>query len=196
MTRHVFAAVALASSVVAPAAASAETYYVQMGYPVMLVTRTDLSTRDNRSGDRFYLEVAENVSAKGQVIIPVGSVATGEIIHSERNGHFGKSGKIGVRVLYIDTPTMRIPLTGNSAGRGKSGTVPTVAAIAAFGLIGGLVHGTSGRIRAGTPVQAYLADDLKFTLRNENGEQSARVYVPATSGKLAARDEFGLASAR
>ena len=67
------------------------------------------------------------LSSKGQVVIPVGSMAVGEVVRSERNGHFGKSGKMEVRVLYIDTPRNRILLTGDRSSRGKSGTLPVVA---------------------------------------------------------------------
>jgi hypothetical protein len=180
--RRLVIAAAMLSSVV-PGIASAQDYYVQGGYPVMLMTRTELSTRDNRAGDRFYLEVAENVSAKGQVVIPVGSMAVGEVVRSERNGHLGKSGKMEVRILYIDTPRSRILLTGDRASRGKSGTLPVVATAMFVSVLGSFfVHGTSARIRAGTPVQAYLAQDLRFTLNDQQDQQSARNYVPATTG--------------
>jgi hypothetical protein len=120
-----------------PTIASARHYYVQAGYPVMLITCTELSTRDNRAGDRFFLDVAENISAKGQVVIPAGSVAVGEVIRSERNGHWGKSGKMDVRVLFIDIPSGRIPLSGQRDSRGKSGTVPVVATTLFVSIIGG-----------------------------------------------------------
>lgn len=166
-----------------PGVASAQEYYIQSGHPVMLMTRTELSTRDNRAGERFYLEVAENVVAKGQVIIPVGTIAVGEIVSSERNGHLGKSGKMAVRVRYIDTPTAHIPLTGDRNSRGKSGTLPVVATAMFVSVLGAVfIHGTSAKIRAGTPVQAYLADDLRFTLNNRQSEQNARTYVPASNG--------------
>ncbi|MDB5702472.1 MAG: hypothetical protein JWL66_2671 [Sphingomonadales bacterium] len=187
--------VGLLITAVVPTIASARDYYVQAGYPVMLMTRTELSTRDNRAGDRFFLDVAENISAKGQVVIPAGSVAVGEIIRSERNGHWGKSGKMDVRVLFIDTPNGRIPLSGQRDSRGKSGTVPVVATTLFVSIIGGaLIHGTSARIPAGTPLQAYLGDDLRFTLNENQNEQSARNYTPASSG-LATAVSTGVAVA-
>jgi hypothetical protein len=182
IARRLVVVAAMLSSVL-PTIASAQDYYVQSGYPVMLMTRTELSTRDNRAGERFYLEVAENVVAKGQVIIPVGSIAVGEIVSSERNGHVGKSGKMAVRVLYIDTPTSHIPLSGQRSSKGKSGTWPVIGTAMFVSILGSFfIHGTSAKIRAGTPLQAYLADDLRFTLNDRPDERSARNYVPATTG--------------
>lgn len=157
--------------------ASAQDYYLPYGAPVSLITRTELNTKDNRAGDRFYLEVAEPVRARGQVIIPAGAIAVGEVVRSERNGHFGKSGKIDTRILYIDTNERRFALTGQSNRTGKGGTVGTVAAVLVFGVFGGLVHGTSGYVKAGTPVMAYTGEDIQFTMRDADASSRGQAVA-------------------
>ena len=99
--------------------------------------------------------------AGGETVVPANSVAVGEVGAMERNGHFGGAGRIAVRILYIDTPQMRIPLTGDAAARGRAGTVQAVGAYLAAGWLAAFfVHGGSGIIPAGTPVTAMLGDDV------------------------------------
>ena len=151
-------------------AGAAPTSYFPMGTPVALTTRTDLSTKDAKSGDRFYLEVVEPLLYQGQVVIPTGSVAVGEVVRSERNGHLGKKGKLDVRLLYVDTPNGPVRLSGKAADEGVSGTVASVATMALVSVVGGfLIHGTSARLPAGTVVKAYLADDLRFVVSGDAG---------------------------
>lgn len=149
-----------------PRAGTSAALYFPAGTPMALTTRTELTTKEARSGDRFYLEVAEPLRYHNQVVIPAGAVAVGEVVRSQRNGHLGKKGKIDVRLLYVDTPNGAVRLSGTAADEGKSGTVASVATIAFVSILGGfLIHGTSARLPAGTVVKAYLADELRFTPR-------------------------------
>jgi hypothetical protein len=180
--RHFMVAAAILATVM-PGVASAQNYYIPNGYPVMLTTQTDLSSRYNKAGERINFSVAENVGAKGQVLIPAGSIAVGEIVRSDRNGHVGKSGKITVRVMYIDTPQRRIALSGDRAVRGKSGTLPVVATFVFVSMLGSMfIHGTNAKIPAGTMVQAYLAEDLKFAATGNDTQQTASGYGMSSTG--------------
>lgn len=136
--------------------------YFPMGTPLVLTTRTQVSTKDNKQGDRIYLEVAENLIYNGQVVVPIGSPAVAQVIKSERNGHFGKKGKLEVRLLHVQTPSGPIRLTGRSATEGKSGTAASVATIVLVSWLGFLIHGTSAKLAPDTVVTAYLAEDLRF----------------------------------
>lgn len=148
----------------APAALTkeAQRFYLPMGTPLNLVTRTQVSTKDNKPGDRFYLEVAENVSYRGQIIIPAGAPAVAEVTRSDRNGHFGKKGKLDVRLLYVETPHGPVRLTGRAADEGKSGTLASFGTILFVSPLGFLIHGTSAYIPSGATVPAYLAQNLEF----------------------------------
>jgi hypothetical protein len=175
----------------APIAATDQTAFFPMGTPVQLTTRTELNTKEVHSGDRFYLEVAEPVVYRGQVVIPVGAVAVGEVMRAERNGHFGKRGKIDIRLNYVHTPNGPVRLSGHSARQG------TGQGLLAIG--GGIVvlwpmlfiHGTSGRVPANTAMTAYLADDLRF--RVQSLPVQAEIAVPDVTGQrpMPARFEPG-----
>lgn len=162
-------------------AGEGQRFYLPMGTPLMLRTRTQVSTKDNKPGDRVYLEVAESVSFRGQVVIPIGSPVFAEVSRVQRNGHVGKKGKLEIRLLQAQTPYGPVRLTGTSYDEGKSGTVLSIATMALVSGVGGFfIHGTSAEIPAGAPVQAYLAEDLRFRWRPEAepARLSAQVAVP------------------
>ncbi|CCW19292.1 hypothetical protein EBBID32_36580 [Sphingobium indicum BiD32] len=163
-------------------------YFLPSGYPVVLRTRTQVSTKDNKPGDRVYLEVAENVMFRDQVIIPVGSPVTAEVAATQRNGHFGKKGKIEIQLIEAMTPNGPVKLSGLATDEGKSGTAASVATILLVSPLGFLIHGTSAYIAPGTVVHAQTNSDLKFRWypRNESADQAAPIRA-ANPNELALR---------
>lgn len=153
----------------APVAATnaGQSYHLPMGTPIALVTRTQISSKSSKAGDRVYFDVAESIAFRGQVVVPVGAIAVGEVVRSDRNGHFGKKGKVDVRLLYAETPHGPVRLSGQTFDRGKSGVGPMAVAVVAVGVFGFLVHGTSATIPHGTAVTAYFAEPLRFAYQPE-----------------------------
>ena len=161
------------------------TAYLPIGTPLRLVTRTQLSTKDDKPGDRFYLDVAESLVYRGQVVVPAGAVAVGEVARSDRNGHFGKKGKLDIRILYVETPTGPVRLGGQANDEGTSGTAVSLATMAFVSSLGFLIHGTSAHLANGTVVEAYLADDLRFTV--EPAQAQLAMVQPDAAGFAPAR---------
>lgn len=147
------------------AAQAASTSYFPIGTPLRLVTRTEVSSKENKPGDRLYLTVAEDLTYRGQVIVPAGSVAVGEVADMQRNGHFGKKGKLGIQLLHVETPSGPIRLSGRAGDEGTSATAVSIATIALVSWTGMFIHGTSAYLPSGTPVAGYLAQDLRFAAR-------------------------------
>lgn len=149
---------------VAPAANGPEArkFYLPEGTHVRLRTITQISSRDNKPGDRIYLEVAENVSFRGQTVIPVGAPVIGEVSELQHNGHFGKKGLVGLRLIEVETPNGPVQIGGEQAGKGKDQTALSVGTILLVSTLGYFIHGTSAVIAPGTPVDGYLRGDLRF----------------------------------
>lgn len=165
----------------APAASTGQYSYFPMGTELRLMTRTELTTKDNHVGDRFYLEVAEPLVYRGQTVVPVGSLAVGEVMKAERNGNFGKKGELGVRLLYVQTPSGPVRLSGHMA---RTGTGQALLAIGGGVIVAWpmfFIHGTSGKLPAESAVTAYLADDMRFALQADVGRQAVAV-VPDSQG--------------
>ncbi len=142
--------------------------YFPMGTPLRLSTRTELSTRSNRAGDRFYLTVTDPLMYRGQVVVPAGSLAVGEIMRVERSAAAGKRGEMAVNLLYVQTPSGPVRLTGRTERKGTGQEVLAIggATFVAWPMI--FIHGTSARLPAYTVVTAYLADDLRFPVAAES----------------------------
>lgn len=135
-------------------------------------------------GYRFRMEVAEAVTLDGQTVIPAGSPAVGEVVDVRNKGMWGRSGRIGVRVLYADVNGRRIRLTGATDDKGVTGTAGVVGAIVLVPVAGFFMTGTSARIPAGSPVNAFLDEDV--TVQLTGGTQSAPIVVaPAVTASVA-----------
>ena len=135
------------------------------GSRVALRTVEPITTQGKKLkvGDRFNLEVSEAITLNGVTVIPVGSLAVGEITEVRYKGMFGKSGYVQGRVLYVRANNRQIRLTGRLDDKGaNNGGAAGVATYAT--LVGGLfITGTSAVIPAGTMVTAYLDEDMPVT---------------------------------
>ena len=154
-------AVPMPVAVIAPAAAGDT---LRAGAEVQLKTAEYLSTEHKqlREGQRVQLEVADNVIFNGKVVIPAGSPAVGELTDIRNKGMWGKSGHINGRVLYARVGDRQIRLSGTFNERGTTGTGGVVAAVVLLPLAGFIMTGTSARMPIGTPVKAFLDEDLKL----------------------------------
>ena len=136
---------------------------LRTGAEIRLATRTELSSRTNRVGDRFELEVSEAVMLNGQVVIPVGSIATGEVTRVRRKGMWGRRGIIETRLLNLQVGDRQIRITGAAGDRGRAGTGGVAAAVLTVPVIGFFVTGTSAVIPPRTSTVGYLNEDLEVS---------------------------------
>lgn len=161
------APVAPVQAVVAPAATimpAAQPDIMRAGLAVALVTREELTTKKKklRVGQRFQMEVAENITQNGVVVIPSGTPAIGEITEVRNKGMWGKSGYIGARVVSLNLNGRNVRLSGTFDDKGVTGTGGVVAAIALVPIAGFLTTGTSAFIASGSAVKGFLDEDLAF----------------------------------
>jgi hypothetical protein len=155
------AALALAASILVAGPSGAQApAMLSAGTPVMLRTVQPLSSRDAIQGQRFPLEVTEDVLVQGALVIPKGARGTGEVSRVVEKGMFGKSGKLEVRVLFVEAGGTRIRLDGEVRDKGKSNLGPVVLAAPLIGLSAAFVSGTHAIIPAGTLVTGRVFQDL------------------------------------
>jgi hypothetical protein len=135
---------------------------LRAGTEVALRVNEELTTKGKnlRPGQRFRLEVAEPVTIGGNVVIPVGTPATGEVTEVRNKGMWGKSGAINARILYLQVNGRQIRLSGTLNDKGKTGTAGVVAAVAFVPVAGFFTTGTSAAIPMGAPVKAFLDEDV------------------------------------
>ena len=135
---------------------------LRTGTAVPLKMREHLTTNGKKLkvGQRFQMEVAENVMINGVTVIPVGSPAVGEVTDVRNKGMWGKSGHINARVLYATVNGRQIRLSGQLDDKGTTGTVGVVGAIAVIPVAGFFVTGTSANIPIGTPINGFMDEDV------------------------------------
>jgi hypothetical protein len=133
------------------------------GTSVRLRTMTPLSSQDNRVGDRFDLEVAEDVLLGGHIVIPRGSPGRGEVTLVRRKGMWGKSGRLETRLLSVRAHGLDIPIHGVVGERGETGTIGVVGAILVLPVAGFFVTGTSAVMPMGSAATGVTESDLPIS---------------------------------
>ncbi len=166
-----------------PVVATQSTGVLRAGTPIVLKMSEALTTEGKklRVGHRFQLEVAEPVTLNGQIVVPAGSPATGEVTDVRNKGMWGKSGNINARVLFVRANGQQIRLTGQVDDKGVTGTAGVVGAIAFVPVAGFFVTGTSARIPVGAPVKAFIDEDVPVAFAEGTAPVQAPMVVPAAT---------------
>lgn len=152
------------SPIVAPAGDMA---VLRTGTEVPLKVAEELTTKGKKLkvGQRFRMEVAENVLVNSVTVIPVGSPVIGEITDVRNKGMWGKSGKLNARVLYVTVNGRQIRLSGSFDDKGTAGGIGAVATSAIlFAPAGFFMTGTSATVPIGSPVKGFVDEDVQLAM--------------------------------
>ncbi len=155
------------------------------GTSVRLRTLSPLSSMDNKTGDRFDLEVSEDVLLNGRVVIPRGSPARGEVTMVKKKGMWGKSGKLETRVLSVRANGRDIPLRGTVADKGDTGTAGVVGSILVLPIAGFFVTGTSASLPQGTGFTGLTESDLPVTFADQMPPPPAAAVIGTPAPAIA-----------
>ena len=143
--------------------ASAQTKDVVIpdGTELSVVTTETISSKTATEGDPITFKIDEDVKIDDVVVIAKGALVKGTISNAEKSGHFGKGGKLNVRVestQTVDKQPIKLRASKGKQGEEKTGT--TVALVVLFGPLGFLKHGKNAEIKEGTKVKVYT-DETK-----------------------------------
>lgn len=142
------------------AAAASGSVAVPAGTPMSFVTTTQISSRSVRQGERFPLQVSEDVTLGSHVVIPKGTAGVGEVEAVSRKGMFGKAGSLVLRPLFIDIRGERVNLVGATADKGHDGTAAAAVTTALIGGFGLIITGKSAVVPAGSPLYGRVRTDV------------------------------------
>lgn len=170
---------------VAPIMAGAsDAAVLRIGTKVPLKMSEELTTKGKqlRVGQHFNMEVAEPVLVGGQVVVPAGAPAVGEITEVRNKGMWGKSGHLTAQMLYVSVNGRQIRMTGTFDDKGVTGTAGVVAAVAFVPVAGFFTTGTSAKIPMGAPVTGFIGEDVPVVLAAATVAplQAQPVAVPAS----------------
>jgi len=119
----------------------------------------EINSREVKAGERYKLRVDAPLLIDGKIVIPVGALAWAEIITSQGTAAAGGRGHLSVRLLYVDTPSGRVRLTGTLGQEGKSNSTGVVLGVLSFGILGLLTKGGNAAFKAGDIVTGYIDED-------------------------------------
>jgi hypothetical protein len=130
------------------------------GTQVPLKFANELSSKTANQGDPVEFVLDEEMKVGGTVVVPKGAHAVAVVSAAKKAGMMGKPGDLSVQLEYLNAGSNHIRLRGTQGkeGEGKVGT--TVALTVLFGPIGLIKHGKNVDIAAGTPLVAYVDQDI------------------------------------
>jgi hypothetical protein len=131
---------------------------IKAGTPIPVRLEETLSSESSTVGQTVKLTVTRNVVIDDVVVIKVGSLVEGEIVHAEETGSLGKKGEISMVVRYATAiDGTRIPLRAQLSQHGDE-------KVALSWLVCPFIKGTKGQINAGTETKAYVDYDTKINI--------------------------------
>ena len=84
---------------------------------------TTVSSGTHVRGQRFELETTDDITAADRVVIPAGSVVTGEVIHAQKAGMLGKPGELILAARFVTVGAREIKLRSQLMRTGKDNTM-------------------------------------------------------------------------
>jgi hypothetical protein len=126
------------------------------GADVKLRVVDKVTSASATEGQRFNLELEEDVLVNGVVVVPRGAKAVGTVVNARKRGHMGKAGELNVLVNYLIVGEQHVPLRASAGREGDSKVGATVALTVLFGPIGLLKRGKDVELNPGTIVAAQV----------------------------------------
>jgi len=132
------------------------------GTEVKLKFRDNLSSKTAAEGDPVNLTLDQDLKVGDVTVAKAGATAVGTISQAKKSGMLGRAGELNMRLDHLMAGDSRVKLRGSKGkqGEGKEGT--TVALTVLFGPIGLIKHGKNVEIKEGTPLMAYVDQDVEL----------------------------------
>ena len=159
----------LSLAAAAPAAEAPATRHVPAGTELVFEMVQAVGSKGSQRGDRFDLRLAEPLTVDGQLVLPAGAPAVGEVVHADRARSGGQAGELILAARYLVVGDARISLRSFKAGTGRSRTGASAATSVAAGPLGLFVRGGNIELPAGTLITAQLREDTSLPVVPDAG---------------------------
>jgi hypothetical protein len=127
---------------------------------VSLEFANDLTSKTANIGDPVEFVLDEDLKVGDTIVIQKGAHALATVSNAKKAGMMGKPGELSVQLQYLVAGDNHVRIRGTKGREGESKTGATVALTVLFGPIGLIKHGKNVEILAGTPMQAYVDQDI------------------------------------
>lgn len=130
------------------------------GTEVPLKFVAEISSKTAHEGDPVEFLLDDDLKVGDKVVAAKGSHAVATVSSAKKAGMMGKPGELNVQLQYLVVGSNHVHLRGTKGKEGESKTGATVALTVLFGPIGLIKHGKDVQIPQGTPLKAYLDQDI------------------------------------
>ena len=132
------------------------------GDQVPLKFANDLNSKTAADGDTVEFILDDDLKVGDTIVVQKGAHALATVTNVKRAGMMGKPGELNVQLQYLVAGDTRIRIRGTKGREGQSATGATVALTVLFGPIGLIKHGKEVDMPAGTPLVAYVDQDISL----------------------------------
>jgi len=140
---------------------------IDAGAQVVVALAQPLSTKLQRTGDKFGLRLAAPVVVSGWVVIPAGTPGTGEVVEATKPGPGGRPAKLVLAARYLTfggrqlaLEGMQLALAGKNNGMAAQAAGAGGMAFFPLGFVGLAVEGGDVEVQAGAQARAAIRDDV------------------------------------
>ena len=162
---------AASTEATAPAPSSATEFALRNGTPIHLKLGKTISSATAHVGEVINLQVAEEVTLNGLVVIPRGAAATAVVMEAEPKKRLGHSGKLGFNINSVrlsDDEKAAVRSYQESTGSNNS-----------TGAMLPLASGKDAVFTEGTEFTAYVDGDMKLKKAAFQTEKDSSNTTPA-----------------
>lgn len=173
---------------------------LEEGTPVKLRLTRNLSSADDKTGDRVDFEVLEDVKVKDLLIIPRGGIAWATVTEAQPKRRMARGGKLNVNiddVRLVDGEKVPLRAVKDTKGGGHTGAmtgaiVGTAIVFFPAAPLFLFMHGKDVTIPKGTEITAYVNGDIsldpkKFQIANAASDPASSPTSTAPSSPSAAQ---------
>ncbi len=144
--------------------AAADSVKIPEGAEIRLRLLENLSSATAVQGQRFNLELEEDLRVGDRIVVPHGAKAIGTVLNVSKRKRMGKAGELDIQINYLMAGDQRVALRSSSSktGEGKVGTTVTLTVL--FGPLGLLKRGKDVEINSGTVIDAYIDQGTEIAM--------------------------------
>lgn len=132
------------------------------GTDVRLRMLDKLSSATAAEGQRFNLELEDDIVINGLVAIPHGAKAVGTVVSAKKKGFMGRGGDLNILIDYLLYKNQRVRLRAGSGREGKDKVGTAVTLTVLFGPLGLLKRGHDAEINPGAIMNAYVDQSIEI----------------------------------
>ena len=155
----------LATSFFAPASFAQKQVTLKAGTPVILATVETLSSKTVVSGNTVDFKVVSDVIVDGNVVIPAGTIAKGQVSNVSKASALGKGGELSVGINNINAVDgTLVPLSGANISASGASKVGLAVVCGLCTLVGFLIPGAQAELPAGAQAQAVVMSNTTVSL--------------------------------